>query len=192
MANALIITENYLKQNSVVNENCDMKTITPTIVLVQDMYILPLLGSSLYNEILTQINASTAGTNDAVSALNITLLNDHVLKCVLWYTLCEMTPSLKYRYMNKGVMVKNSENSSAADLQEIQFLMDKWKNNAEMYADRCKNYLIQESTSYPLYNYNPDLSDIQPTINTYTSGLYLEDGYLDCDIKCNKRFPRNL
>jgi hypothetical protein len=176
----LIITENYLKQNSIVNDNTDMKIITPTIVLVQDKYIHPMLGSDLFNEIQSQIDASTPGTKDQVSTANQTLLDDYVLPCMLWYVLCECTPVFKYRYMNKGIMVKNSENSSSVDLQEIQFLMDKWKDNAEMYAERCKRFLYQEAVTYPKFYLNPNIDDIKPNKTNYTAGFHLDNPDDDC------------
>jgi hypothetical protein len=76
--------------------------------------------------------------------------------------------------MNKGIMVKNSENSAAADLSEIKFLMDKWKNNAEVYAQRTTNFLKANTTTYPLYIANSDCDDIQPNKNNDTSSLFLE------------------
>lgn len=177
----LIITERYLKENGLVNDNAEMKVITPMIVLVQDLYIHPILGSDLYNEIQEQINDSTAGTTDAVSAANQTLLDRYILPCILWYTLCEVTPAMKYRYMNKGIMVKNSENSQPADLQEIKFLMDKWKNNGEVYAQRTTNFLRANTTTYPLYCANTDYDDIKPNKNNYQSSIFLDDTSCDCE-----------
>lgn len=178
----LIITENYLKENGLVNDNTDMKVITPIIILVQDLYIHPILGSDLYDEIQTQINASTPNTTDAVSANNQTLLDRFVLPCMLWFTLCEVTPSMKYRYMNKGIMVKNSENSQPADLQEIKFLMDKWKNNAEVYAQRTTNFLRNNTDTYPLYIANTDCDDIKPNKNNFQSSIFLDDDSDECNI----------
>jgi hypothetical protein len=173
---ALIISENYLKEYSIINNNADMKVITPTIQLVQDIYIHPILGSDLYDEIITQINSNT------VTSLNQTLLDSYVIPCMLWYVLCECTPVFKYRYMNKGVMVKNSENSTPADLNEIQFLMDKWKNNAEVYAERITKYLRKNASSYPEYTSNPDYDDIKPNKSNYETGIYLDDS---SDDDCN-------
>jgi hypothetical protein len=164
----LIISENYLKENSVINGNADMKVITPTIKLVQLKYIRPLLGTDLYDEILSQIGSNT------VTAANQTLLDDYVLDCMLYYVLCECTPVFKYRYANKGVMVKNSENSTAADLTEIQWLMDKWRNNAEQMAEICTKFLREESTTYPLYYENEECYKVKPNKTNFTSGLYLE------------------
>jgi hypothetical protein len=171
----LIITEKYLKENGLVNDNTSMKVITPMIVLVQDLYIHPILGSDLYNQIQTQINTS------AVSSDSQTLLDRYVLPCILWYTLCEATPAMKYRYMNKGVMVKNSENSQPADLQEIKWLMDKWRNNAEVYAQRTTNFLKANTTTYPLYIANTDCDDIRPNKNNYQSSIFLDDNSEDCE-----------
>lgn len=170
----LIITEKYLKESSIINDNTDMKVITPTIQLVQDIYIHPILGTDLYEEILQQIEDSTEDTNDAVSAANVELLDKYILPTILWYTLCECTPVFKYRYMNKGIMVKNSDNSSAADLGEIKFLMDKWKNNAELYAQRTTRFLKNNTDDYPLYIENTDCHKIKPNKTNFTGSLYLD------------------
>jgi hypothetical protein len=81
--------------------------------------------------------------------------------------------------MNKGVMIKNSENSSAADLAEIQFLMDRSKNKAEIYAQRVTNYLNRYVSSYPLYISNVERDEIMPNRNNFTSGIMIDDN--DCD-----------
>lgn len=180
MATNLIITEEYLKESSVINGNADMKVITPTIVLVQQIYIEDLLGTKLYNEILLQIQ------NGNVSAQNQTLLDNYVLPCMLYYVLCECTPVFKYRYANKGVTIKNSENSQPADLQEILFLMDKWRNNAEKLAEKCTKFLLNNTTTYTLYLANTELDETQPNVNNITSGLSLDDPYDDC--YCHRRY----
>jgi hypothetical protein len=181
MPDVLIMTEQYLKENGVINGNSDMGIITPTIVLVQDKYIHPILGTDLYTEIETQINSSTVGTRDQVSSANQTLLDKYILKTMLWYILMEATPLFKYRYMNKGVMVKSSDNSSAADLSEIQYNMNRWQQDAEMYAERTTKFLKANTTTYPLYLQNNDCDDIRPNKTNYTSSIYLPSSEWDDD-----------
>lgn len=166
---ALIITEKYLKEVSVINDNTDMKILTPSILDAQDLYMVPLLGSDLFNELITQVNSQT------VTALNQTLLDNYVLPCLVKYTLYESTPAFKYKYMNKGIMVRNSENSSNADLQEIQYMMDWWRNKGQEFAERCTKFLCQEIASYPLFRNNPNYDDIQPNTTNYSGSFYLED-----------------
>lgn len=177
----IMMGETYLKQASIINDNADMKVITPTIEDVQRLYIEDLLGTQLYNSILSQIAANT------VTSLNQTLLDNYILPCMKFYVLCECTPAFKWRYMNKGVMVKNSENSSPADTQEVLYLMDKWKNNAEKLAQKCTAYLVSKSATYPLYVANTETYESQPNIQNYTGGLYLRDSDLDCDDNCPKK-----
>lgn len=174
---ALWISETFLKDNSIINDNADFQTIQPVIILCQDKYIIPLLGTDLFEEISGQI------TNNTVTALNTTLLNNYVRKCLVWYILHECPPMFKYRFMNKGVMVKNSENSQPADLKDIQFLMDNFKQSAEWYAQRVTKYLVRLDSSYPLYRANSDSDDIRPNTNNFTSSLFLGD---DCDDDCLK------
>jgi hypothetical protein len=169
---SLLISENYLKEYTNINKNVDMTILTPILQEVQDFYIIPLLGTNLYNEVLGQVTTST------VTALNQTLL-DLVVPCMLHYAKMEAMPDMKYRLMNKGVMIKNSENSSAADLAEIQFLMDRSKNKAEIYAQRVTNYLNRYVSSYPLYISNVERDEIMPNRNNFTSGIMIDDH--DCD-----------
>lgn len=171
---ALIVTERWIKASGLINENTDPKILTPIIVAVQDEYIHPLLGTDLYDEIISQVTA------DTVSADNQTLLDNYVLNCVLWYVHCEASPALQYRYMNKGVMSKNSENSQPVDLGVLKYAMDKWKNRAEMYAQRTTKFLKANTTTYPKYIANTDENDIQPNRNNYTTTIYLPDDDDEC------------
>jgi hypothetical protein len=46
---ALFITEQGLKEYSLIDENLSMDKIRPTILVAQDMYLQPILGTDLYN-----------------------------------------------------------------------------------------------------------------------------------------------
>lgn len=177
----LAITERYLKDNSIINDNVDAKILSPIVLLVQDKYLHPILGSDLFDEISTQIKAGS------VDVENQALLDDYILPMMLWYCLSESTPAFKYRYMNKGVMVKNSDNSSAADLSEIKFLMDKWEVNAKMYAERITRFLEANVVTYPLYCANPDCDDIKPVKTNYRTSIYLGDSSLTDEEENNIR-----
>lgn len=168
MAKVLFITEAYLKQYSPINDNVEMSLLTPYLLAIQDMNIQPIIGTGLYNELKTQISA------DTVTALNETLL-EKIRDCMVWYFMAEAPIQLTYRFMNKGVMKKTSDNSSPADLQEISMLMDLNKNKAEWFAERIRLYLCENSTDYPLFlNSGNGVDDIKANRNNYTSGMNLE------------------
>jgi hypothetical protein len=179
MAN-LMMGETYLKQAGIVNDNVDMKLVTPVIKDVQVIYIRKLLGTRLYDQILSQIGSNS------VSTANQTLLDNYVLPCMKYYVQLELTPILKYRYMNKGIMVNSSENGQPADLQEIKWMMDYWKNKAEVLAEKVTEFLKASSATYTLYYSNTEIYEDKPNTNNFTSGLYLEDPDEDC---CNLDNP---
>lgn len=86
--------------------------------------------------------------------------------------------------MNKGVMVNSSENAQPADLKEIQFLMNNFKQKAEWYAERTTKYLIENESTYPLFSGGNSTSDsILPNKSNFTSSLYLDN---DSDDDCFK------
>lgn len=166
----LWMSETYFKDNSILNDNVDWKVVQPIMIMVQDQNIRPILGTALFDEIADQIYSHTE------TAANTTLLNLYVRKCIIYYVLSELAPALKYRYHNKGVMVRNSENSQAASLDEIQFEISRWKQKAEQQAEYVTKYLIQNNTTYPLYyNGNTDIDDVFPNKTNFTSSLYLGD-----------------
>jgi len=169
---ALFITETFLKKHSNIDGNVDTKYITPVIELVQDLYVLPILGTALYDEIAAQIVA------DNVSAANQTLLNDHVQKAMLYYVLAEGLPSFNYKIENKSVATKTSDNSQPVDISIIHSEVARYKNLAEMYAQRTTRFLRANvsSTLYTAYNNaGDDFDTIQPTTNNYSVGWVLDD-----------------
>ena len=66
--NIYFISETQLKDGSVIEENTDMKVLKPLILLAQDQRIQPIIGSGIYAELKTQIQANT------LTSLNTTLL----------------------------------------------------------------------------------------------------------------------
>lgn len=170
MADAYWIDEDYIMDNSVIANNTDLKVITPNIIACQDIYIKPLLGTDLFNIVNAEIVAQS------YTARVTTLLNDHIKKVLLNYVLAESASDLAYRWMNKGIVQKNSENSQGVESDQIKMLHDKYKNRAEIYAQRTTNFLLENDTDYPEYlNGNTDLDDIQPNKNSFRTGIYLGD-----------------
>lgn len=165
----LMMGETYLKQMTIINDNVDMKIITPTIEDVQRLYIEDVLGTQLFNQILSQIGSNT------VSSANQTLLDDYILPFMKYYVLMEVSPVFKLRYMNKGLMVKSSDNSQPASQEEMLYIMDRWRDNAQKLANKCTDYLRDNTTTYPLFLTNYRYYESQPNQNNFSSGFYTKD-----------------
>ena len=166
---ALFITEQVLLDNSVLNENISYALVRPTLVKAQEMRIQPILGSTLYTEIVTQIN------NNSVTALNQTLLDDYIQPALIQWMYYELPSVLAFRFMNKGMVRRSSEESTPMSMEEITRLTDRVKNDAEWYSERITRYLIEHRDEYPAWNMPAAALDtIYPNPTNYNAGMVLE------------------
>ena len=77
----LLITSDYYKRNSVVNLNVDDSLINPQIIKAQNLNIERVLGSDLFNLLLSEVEAQS------VSARMVTLLEDYIQPALVeWVT----------------------------------------------------------------------------------------------------------
>ena len=167
MAKSLFISEDYVKTNSRLDENIDIKLIVPTIAEMQDIYLVQYLGSSLFDDLDTKIAAGTT------NAAEDTLIQDFIAPMLLKFVTMEMTNVLLFRYSNKNVSKKNSDNASPIDDNNYTKLISHHKDRAEYYGQRLINYLCGNASLFPAYCSTSNSWDIQPLTNSYTCGFYL-------------------
>lgn len=175
--NVYLISETQLKQGTIIDENTDMKVLKPMILLAQDKQIEPIIGTGLMDEIKTQI---TAGT---LTALNTTLLDNKIIPALKHWIIYEYSLWANYKYRNKNVGTQNGDNNNTASIDDILFLMDKHKDNAEWYSQRLIDYLLENEDSYPLYSNPGDGYDVlRPKRGSnFTSNIWLGDDGCGCD-----------
>lgn len=144
----LFIDENYIKTTTPIGGNIDPQIIMSAILVSQDKHMLQILGSGIYAELKDQI------TNGTLTTLNRSLLEDYCQPIVAWFALVECLPNISFRLQDKGIEKKDSENSEAAGIDDIIFLMKNYENTAKFYAQQLISYLRRNNELYPLY-YNP-------------------------------------
>ena len=171
MARTLLIDMDYIKSNSILDENVDERLMVDALWTAQREYIKPILGTDLYDDIIAKAAAGSLASTD------LTLVNEYIAPCLLKYLVFEMTPILAYKYRNKGVVQQTSENSQATSFEDLNHLLNRWKDKAEMFANDVVAYLKANVASFPLYLTNNDIDDIHPKSNVFTGGLYLGGGF---------------
>ena len=167
MANVLFISEAYLKENTNIDENVDVKEIIPSIVDAQEMHLLPCLGSALYEDLKTKIAAVTTNSDED------TLISSYIAPMLVKFVQMELSTDLLYKYRDKGVMKKSSENSSSVSYTDMRYLMDRWDNKAQFYKKRLIDYLCGNTALFPTYLQSPNAWDIIPDTNAFTNPFYL-------------------
>jgi hypothetical protein len=168
MANVLFISETFLKQNTQVSDNVDVKYIRESILWAQDTEIQPVLGTTLYNKIKTDIAANT------LAGVYLALLTDYIQVTLKHYVTAECLAMAHYKVTNKGLQIQDSEQSAPASTSGVNFLVEKETNKGDWYKQRLINYLCEYSSTFPEYE-NPDsgLDTIQPSNNNYRTSIYL-------------------
>lgn len=167
--NTLMILPALLKDRTGIHTNIDEKLIYPEIKAAQDMFILPLLGSTLFNKILTDIKAGT------LTGAYKTLVDDYLIDTLCNYVLSELPEGLNYQFWNKGVSQKTTDNSNNPSMSEMYAVMSRYKNRAEHYSKRCRMYLIQNGPSlFPEYSkYIAGIDVVPPENDSFSNPIYL-------------------
>ncbi|CAB4153001.1 hypothetical protein UFOVP617_44 [uncultured Caudovirales phage] len=175
--NTLFISVKTIKERTGLHANVDEKLILPEILTSQDMYILPALGTALYNRLQDGIDA------DDLTADETDLLDTYITNCLVYYVMSELPMGLSYQFYNKGVVRKSSDNTDMPSAQDMIDVANRYKARAEFYKQRLVKFLRQSSTTtvFPLYN-NPGngVDTIRPDIEAYTTSIWLGD---DCGCK---------
>jgi len=169
MAKTLFISEEYLKTNSSIPLNLDNQYLRSFIIKAQEINIQKVLGSDLYNDIVSGVN------NSDLTAAETTLLQDYIQSCLVEWATYTAFPHIHIRVMNIGIVKKDSDISDPIDLDELKFMRKQILEMAEFYSERMKDYLRENKNSFPNYlNPSDNLDTIKPDKSSqYTTGMYL-------------------
>lgn len=183
--NILLISDTMIKERTAIHGNIDPKLIYPDIKVAQDMYILPILGSGLYNKLQSIIADNSISTNPANSNYKA-LIDKYLVDALMYYTLAELPTTISYQFWNKGVVRKQGENTDLPSMSELIDLSNKYKNRAEFYADRLRKYITEKaSTMFPEYlNPGNTIDTVTPEQRAFTMPIYLGDD--GCNPYCNE------
>ena len=165
----LFISATRLKKDTALGGSVDDTLIMPYILLAQDMNILPVLGTDLYEALKTKINGGTL-TGDYK-----TLMETYIQPALVQFSFSQLAPYLRLRFVNNAVVVMGAtEQSSSATYDDIKPLMDTATDAAEFYRQRLIDYLRNNSSSFTKYTSNTG-SDLDPTTRNYYSGINLDE-----------------
>ena len=174
--NTLFISVQSIKDRTGLHANVDEKLVLPEIKTAQDMYILPALGSALYNELQTAVDTNTY-TN-----LQTTLLDDYIVDTLIYFVMSELPQGLSFQFYNKGLLRKSGENQENPSMQDMIDVANRYKARAEFYKQRLIKYLKQNNALYPNYlNFGSGIDSIKPDNEGYTVSMYLGDACCNDD-----------
>ena len=165
----LLITRNDIIKNSFLKGSIDVDQIVTFIRPSQDKYLVNLLGSVLFQTMMDKI-----GGGEELTDIYTELLG-HIKRCLMWYVVAEYIPFSSIQFKGDGAYQINNEQYQSASKGDLDYLLVKALDNAEVYAKRLQNFLCANSSLIPEYYETTGKSDnIYPdSSNQYFSGLNL-------------------
>lgn len=171
MQSTLLISESKLKKFTDINNALDVDLISSTIREAQIIHLTRLLGTKLYNKIISDVDAGT------ISGDYKTLLDDYIQDFLIYASYYESLESIYLRPRNNGLIKPTGgDNSVDVDMAMYDKKRQSVKNKMEYFAERLVSHLTNYSSTYPEYNQTTK-DDIPPdTSNQFKSPIVFKTG----------------
>jgi hypothetical protein len=156
--NILFLTEQTFKERTGASNAIDGKQLFPMIKVAGDMFIQPVLGSTLYKRLQTGVEANDLSNDEK------TLIDDYITDSLIWYTMSLLPMAMGYQLFSKGFLQKTSEESTPPSRADLELIEKKYTSMAEFYNKRLISFLQENYTLYSEYlNTSMGLDTIFPT-----------------------------
>lgn len=148
----VLISEELFRENSPIKDDTIVNKFWPYISIAQKMYIERILGKPLTDELKEQIKAASCedAKGDEITPENQALILI-LAPALSFYAVYQCIPFHWAAIVNKGVTVRESENSKAVDIKDISQLRRWLKDDAEEFGRDLINYLCECRDRYPLW-----------------------------------------
>lgn len=141
----MIINEKYLKQYSPIPVNYNMAEVMNYVGVAEKIWVIPLIGYDLFEEIDEQVKTNT------VSEENATLLTEGGLwQYLAFATVYEALPMIWSHISEVGVTKGKSDNSDSLDLKDMTYVSQHLRNQVEVLKDQLKKWICEHNESFPL------------------------------------------
>lgn len=171
MQNTLLVSESKLKRFTDINNNLDPDLISSVIREAQIIHLTRLLGTKLYDKILSDVDGGTL-TGDYKS-----LVDDYIQDALIYWSYYESLETIYLRPRNAGlVKPTGGENNIDADMALYDKKRQSVKNKAEYFSERLVDYLCYNDSLFPEYGSEQN-EDIYPDMGTqFKSPIVFKSG----------------
>lgn len=163
----LFISTNRLKKDSSLGGSVDDDLLLPYILMSQDRYILPVLGTDLYNKLISDVN------NDTLTGNYLTLLQTYIQPALVQFSYAVILPFLRLRMVNNAIVTMSSEQGGSVSHEDLKPLINSAMDMGEFYRERLIDYIRNNTGLFPEYSTNTG-ADLNPTTQNYYAGLNLD------------------
>lgn len=140
----VLMDERYFKAFSPVPNNYNIEEILPYFKVAERIWIEPILGTALYEELIEQVN------DNKLTDLNSTLLME-VYPLEAYAITYESLPFLSYHISEVGITKGKSDNSDSVSINDVNYINSHLRSQVEVLKSELKKWLNDHADAYPLY-----------------------------------------
>ena len=148
-----LVTVEQLKQLTSLSQNLDCELLQPHLLIAQQLYIQPILGDALYNDIIAKFDTNSISGNTS------TLLDQYITPAIGFASWFSSAPFLHMRTQRAGIQTLASPDNTPISVEELSLYIARVETLKDFYCTRLQKYLDDNEALFPLYR----TDDIQQT-----------------------------
>jgi len=169
-----LITSEEIRLNTPMGGNVDSDKFINFITDVQVMILEPVLGTKLYDKIITDFNANS------LADVYLQMFDDYI-KPVIWHSVFAEYVKIGSIIVGNGGMYRHvAQDAEIARLDDINYIAKNAQSKADTYIDRLIRFLcdqdIEEYTRNQDNDYDIDPVDALQTISGWHLTSTIQEG----------------
>lgn len=163
----LFISEDYIKSESMLDDNTSGKFLLTAIKLSQDVELRSIIGKCLLETLQQKI--FDREMEDIENIQYKDLLDIYIQPFLLYQVLSEIIIPVSYKMSNFGLMRADDEKDYSVNNGEVNLVRQYYTDKANVYKKRLQNYLCKNKSLFP------ELTDCCDTnlYSSHSSGIWL-------------------
>ncbi len=156
MNKVYLISEAYLKSNTLIDDNVDNYILIPAVEYSQDIRLVELIGEYNVNELKEYVRLKLE--DDFLKLA----LEEYVIPFLAAQVVAEIQVPLQYKIKNAGIITNTPERVQTTSTKDIQYLTDYYESIANNYGEKLVSFykanskIVDEKNIYPSNIYTPN------------------------------------
>lgn len=143
----LLISEDYVKSNSTLDNNTAGKYILSAIRSAQDTSLFSVIGECLLSSVQQKVLDGSITSEENFNYKY--LLDNYIQDFLCMQVLSDIIVPVTYKLSNFGVMNSDDEKATVVDNKEINLVRDYYQFKADEYKRRLQEYLRKNKELFP-------------------------------------------
>ena len=139
-----LINAEYLKSYSMFPKNYDLTDIENFVPIAEQIHILPILGTALYEELLEQVDSNSLTDENSTLLLEIYKVEGIAV-------LYESLPFVWSHISQVGITKGKSDNSDSIENKDLAYLNTHIKAQLDYAKKYLREWLDEYQINFPLY-----------------------------------------